>query len=144
MNGNVEWRSIVMAGRIAVLADTAVSLSTLRANRLTDASGVAERAIAIPANAEGLERGRNLAHTVTCCAGCYTAPLSAKISVEKPTIGVVLAPDLTSGRGGVDAEMPWQGYAGMAADEHSATRRYLQSLPDEPMAGNGTRWRCKG
>ena len=99
----LKWSGIVLGGLVAVFAVTVVSMYALGANRLNDAPAVTVRTIAIPTSAEALERGRHLVHTVTGCAGCHTSSLGGKIFIDEQPIGLITAPNLTSGKGGVAA-----------------------------------------
>jgi mono/diheme cytochrome c family protein len=50
-----------------------------------------------------IDRGRHLAESIGGCLGCHGADLGGSLVEEIPPIGIIRAPNLTSGRGGVGA-----------------------------------------
>jgi cytochrome c553 len=57
-----------------------------------------------------LERGKHLATAINKCVACHEADLGGKVFIEAGPLGTIIAPNLTTGRGGVlasytDAEL---------------------------------------
>lgn len=97
-------------------------------------------------------RGQHLATAVAKCADCHTEDLGGKVFIEPGPMGTVIAPNLTTGRGGVlasysDAQletairhgvgrdgrglliMPSDEYQNLGDADVSAIIAYLRSLP---------------
>lgn len=99
-----------------------------------------------------IARGQHLATAVAKCVDCHTEDLGGKVFIEPGPMGTVIAPNLTSGRGGVlasysDAQietairhgvnrdgrglliMPSDEYQNLSDADVSAIIAYLRSLP---------------
>ncbi|MSP13255.1 MAG: c-type cytochrome [Chloroflexi bacterium] len=61
--------------------------------------------IAVPAGAAPIARGQYLLNAVTLCENCHGENLAGSIVTDNPGIGRVVAPNLTTGRGGVGAQL---------------------------------------
>ncbi len=98
-----------------------------------------------------LERGRRLGTTVLVCTECHGPDLSGKVVIDSPAFAIVVAPNLTSGAGGVGrlsvsqwdlavrhglardgramVLMPADGYASLSIEDLADLVAWLSSLP---------------
>lgn len=111
-----------------------------------------EVAITIPTDEASLERGRYLATIVSVCTDCHGADFGGGIIVDDPALGIVVAPNLTTGENGAGAElsdediarvlrygvlpdgrsvrvMPSDDYTHMSQADLGAVIAYVRSLP---------------
>src|ERR1043166_8204691 len=84
--------TLVVIGAVAVFFS---SNSVLRKK-----FAVTPRAVAIPAGAEAIERGRHLAMS-RGCVDCHGKDLGGNKIIDGVPMGKVFGPNLTSGRGGL-------------------------------------------
>ena len=61
--------------------------------------------IAIATDAAILARGEHLANYVSVCVDCHGANLEGVVVVDDPALGRIVAPNLTTGQGGVPQTM---------------------------------------
>jgi cytochrome c553 len=59
----------------------------------------------IPTDSASIERGRHLAFAIAKCADCHSDDLGGKVAVDAGPVGMLIAPNLTKGRGGVGATL---------------------------------------
>ncbi len=100
-----------------------------------------------------LARGAHLAGAIGKCAECHGDDLGGKIMADDPALGLLVAPNITSGRGGVTADfamadwdlvirhgvrptdsttlilMPSEDYAPMTDGDLAALVTYLRQIP---------------
>jgi mono/diheme cytochrome c family protein len=81
--------------------------------------------VAITTEAAVIARGEHLANYVSVCVDCHGAKLEGGIVVDDPALGRIVAPNLTTGQGGVggqrsDADLVNILRYGIKADGHSA------------------------
>ena len=107
---------------------------------------------AIPSDPAVLERGRHLVETIGNCAECHGSDLGGSIFMDDPTLGRLVAPNLTAGKNGIggtftDADwsaailhgfapsgrplhlMPAQEYTQLGDEDVGAIIAYVKSLP---------------
>lgn len=103
-------------------------------------------------DAAAIERGRYLVRHVMGCAECHGEDLGGKVVVDAPPVGMIPAPNLTAGEGGLDAGyevadwvrairhgvgkhgralvlMPSEDYQAFSDDDLGAVIAYARSLP---------------
>lgn len=61
--------------------------------------------IAIPTDAASIARGKYLVEHVSACAECHEKDLGGKVVIDNFAMGRLVAPNLTSGRGGLGASL---------------------------------------
>jgi len=60
-------------------------------------------AVAVPADAAAVARGRHLSEAVAVCTVCHGDDLGGRLAFEHPLLGRGYTPNLTAGRGGIGA-----------------------------------------
>lgn len=147
--------------RVAISIGVAVGLVVLLAGAVQFASGrdlarqhaIALRPFAEPvADSAMLARGAHLTGPIGKCAECHGDDLGGKIVADDPAIGLLSAPNITSGRGSVTADfamahwdlairhgvrpdstalilMPSDDYAPMTDEDLAALVSYVRQLP---------------
>ena len=99
MKKTLKWIGIGFGTLIGLLLVGAVTLILLATNRLNRNHTVNPNPINISDDADAIERGGYL--YAANCAGCHGGTLGGKAVVDDPAIGLIPAPNLTSGEGGV-------------------------------------------
>lgn len=90
-------------GALVLLCGVAVTaVYALSAQKLGRTHEVVVRPVAIPADAERIERGRHIART-RGCVDCHGQDFGGAKVVDDPAVGVMWGPNLTGGRGGLAA-----------------------------------------
>jgi mono/diheme cytochrome c family protein len=64
-------------------------------------SAVPTTAVDVPMDSATIERGRHIATAITKCIDCHTPGLTGQVMIDDPAFGILTAPNLTSGAGGV-------------------------------------------
>ena len=108
--------------------------------------------VSVPTDSASVARGEHLVRAITKCVDCHGQNLGGTIFIDDPAMGLLPAPNLTTGKGGVlaaytDAEleqairhgirrdgtplfiMPSSEYQHLADDDLGAILAYLRSLP---------------
>jgi mono/diheme cytochrome c family protein len=106
----------------------------------------------IPSDSAAKARGQHLATAIAKCTGCHGADLGGEVMIDGMPFARIVAPNLTSGRGGIAAErtdddflrairhgiglhgqalaiMPSKAYWHMGDDDVGALVAYLRSVP---------------
>jgi mono/diheme cytochrome c family protein len=106
----------------------------------------------IPRDSASIERGRHLSRAISKCVDCHGSDLGGKVVFDALPMARVVAPNLTSGRGGIAGDrtdddflrairhgigvggralvlMPAKNYWHMGDDDVGALVAYLRSLP---------------
>jgi cytochrome c553 len=65
----------------------------------------AHEPLEIPADSASLERGRHIARSIGSCTLCHGEDLGGAVYMDAGPMGYVAGPNLTSGRGGIAADM---------------------------------------
>ncbi len=122
------------------------------ASRMAAAPLVEPASVDILSDAAARERGRHLANAVAGCADCHRTDFGGRVMDDMPPNAKMVAPNLTSGRGGLGAAytdadwvkgiahgvgsdgrvlgiMPSEYYAQMSAYDLGALIGYLKTLP---------------
>ncbi len=103
MRKALKWVGIVVGGLIGLIVVAAVVVYALGARRLTASHPQPNESFTIPSDAESLARGEYLMAGVTGCTGCHGENLGGTEFINEAPIGLVWAPNLTAGQGGVGA-----------------------------------------
>lgn len=141
-----------VAGGLALLLVVGYTTAFTVSNRkLTERHDVALTSIVVPTDEAAFERGSHLVNAVTGCQDCHGPGLSGMVMGDD-ALGVVVAPNLTPGGGGIGAEftpadwvrairhgvrrdgssliiMPSYAYANLSDEDLGAMVAYLQQLP---------------
>ena len=143
---------IALGGLVAVvllLVAVAYGVSTRKLNREWEVPAVALNVTRDPAQ---IARGRHLATAVSKCAECHGADLGGKMFIDGMPMGVLIASNLTAGKGGVlprynDAQldaairhgvrsdkrglliMPSEEFQHLSDEDAAAIIAYIRSIP---------------
>jgi cytochrome c553 len=97
----VVRRAGYVAGAIALLGLTGYTAAFgISHGKLSRKYEVAVKVVPIPADAEAIAWGSHMVNAVTGCQDCHGPTLGGKV-MSDDAVGVVTAPNLTSGRGGL-------------------------------------------
>lgn len=99
MKKALKWIGILISGLVGLLVIAAVGLIVSTNNRLDKVYEIEPEPLIIPTDAENLANGE---HWVEIhCRECHEEDLGGGPFFEDPAIGIVDAPNLTSGQGGI-------------------------------------------
>ena len=99
----LKWVGIVLGSLIALLLVAVLAIYFIGSRRLMVRGELPGEAFTIPTSAEALARGEYLMSGVTGCTGCHGENLGGTEFINDPAIGLLWAPNLTAGQGGVAA-----------------------------------------
>ena len=148
----LKWIGIVLGALIILIVVLVGGLYFTGRSRLAQAPQIQGQAVNIPTDEAALARGEHLANYVSLCKDCHGTNFGGEIFVDESPIGVVAAPNLTGGQGGVGATntvedwerairhgighdgrtlafMPSNVYAYMSDEDLGALIAYLKSVP---------------
>lgn len=101
----MRWLGITV-GILAVLALLLAAGIYFRSEMIINQTYAASTdEIAIATDAAVIARGEHLANYVSVCVDCHGAKLEGGIVVDDPALGRIVAPNLTTGQGGVGGEL---------------------------------------
>jgi mono/diheme cytochrome c family protein len=147
----LKWLGIALAGLVGILILAVVIVFVISNSRINRVYDFQVDPVVIPTDPATIERGQHLAVT-RGCVDCHGEDFSGGVLLDDPAIGVIYAPNLTSGLGGkadfsdmdwvrairhgVDPEgkplfaMPSQDYYFMSDEDLGAIIAYLKQAPD--------------
>jgi mono/diheme cytochrome c family protein len=99
----LKWVGIILAILIGLIVVLAGVLHFVGSSRMAAAPAVAVKPIDIPTDEAALARGQHLASVISQCGNCHKDDFSGQIFINEAPIGLVTAPNLTGGAGGVGA-----------------------------------------
>ncbi len=106
----LKWIGIVLGGLIGVIILAVVVLYALGRAQFSQNTNVGQP-VTIPASAEAVARGEYLLRSVMGCEGCHSGGLMGSpffdpdVVPDGPPFGILYAPNLTTGVGGVGANL---------------------------------------
>lgn len=100
MRAVLKWIGIVVAAIVGIALVAGLVMYVMAGQRLNKKYDVQPEAVTLPTDQEALARGE---HLVNICKGCHGDNLGGGPVLDDPSIGVVYAPNLTPGKGGVGA-----------------------------------------
>ncbi|GIX06393.1 MAG: cytochrome c [Candidatus Poribacteria bacterium] len=150
--GWLRWPLLIFGGGMLLLLLLLLAVVLLSERRLNAAVSLQPRPPAIPMDPELFERGRRLAAGLLRCTSCHGEDLGGKVALEDSRYGRFVAPNLTTGPGGVGAAytdadwvrairygrdpqgrplrwMPVADYIGLADSDLAALITYLKAIP---------------
>ena len=98
----LKWSAIILGGLLGLLVLAAAALYFLGSARRNKKFDVPVETVAVPADAQAVERGRHIAN-VFLCTRCHTDNLGGELFYDIPGMLSIPTPNLTSGAGGVGA-----------------------------------------
>ena len=152
MKKMLKWLGIIIGVIVALLITLVGGLYFTGNSRLAQAEAVTVAMIDIPTDETALARGQQIADAISLCSDCHAEGLKGQVYVDEAPIGVIPAPNLTSGAGGVGgtytdedwirairhgigqdgrtlAIMPSNAYAHLSDSDLGALIAYLKSVP---------------
>jgi cytochrome c553 len=99
----LKWIGIILGGLVGLLALALVVLYFIGSSRLNRSYDISVESVDIPTDEAVIARGKHLAEAVTLCLACHGDNLEGSVIDDEPSIAIISAPNLTSGRGGVAA-----------------------------------------
>lgn len=94
---------LALAGLLALLVLAAGAGYAASARRLNRTHRAPDESLSIPTDSASLARGRHLATAIGKCVECHGENLGGKVFLDHPTLGRVVAANLTRGAGGIGA-----------------------------------------
>jgi len=103
MNKILRWIGIIVGGLVGLLVVAFAVLYVYSGQLLNRVYTFPEETLPVPTDQAAIERGSHVVNTITFCTDCHGANLGGQIMEEDPMVGILVAPNLTSGQGGVAA-----------------------------------------
>ncbi len=94
---------LIVAGLLLVAILAAGAVYGVSEHRLNQQMVVPADTITVPTDITAMQRGQHLSSAVARCIECHGSNLAGRVLFDDPSIGRVVAPNLTRGRGGVGA-----------------------------------------
>ncbi|TDI72159.1 MAG: cytochrome C [Bacteroidetes bacterium] len=96
-----KWIGIIIGGMVLLLVIAGLTVFMNGRSKLKGSFDVGHSLGAIAADSSQLARGEYLARTVSRCNGCHGDQFQGTILIDDAAFGLIPAPNLTSGKGGV-------------------------------------------
>ena len=152
----LRWIGIVLGALLLVALIAAGTVYIMGGRALASTTTAAPtRTLTVPTDAAAVARGKHLVNHVNLCVDCHGDNLEGTVFIDDPQLGVITAPNLTAGKGGVggpemtDAKwinaitggvghdgrklliMPVKHYHGMTDADLGAVIAYLKQAPPQ-------------
>jgi cytochrome c553 len=151
MKKTLKWIGLILGSLVILLTISITALFLIGNTRISNAM-VEIKPLVVTADEVSLARGEHLVTYVNACVSCHGTDFSGKIFLEEPIVGVLVAPNLTRGAGGVGVVytvddwdrairhgvgadgrvlggMPSNHYAHLSDQDVAAIIAYLQNIP---------------
>jgi mono/diheme cytochrome c family protein len=92
---------LILAGLLLVLLLAAGGIYAVSEHRLNQHLDVPADTLTVPTDITAMQRGQHLSSAVARCIECHGANLAGRVLFDDSSIGRIVAPNLTRGRGGV-------------------------------------------
>ncbi len=100
----LEWIAISLGSIAGMVVVGIVALFLIGKAKVTEYADFAVRPPLIPSDRASIARGRHLAEAVTLCTQCHQNGLRGRDMGLPPLVATLVAPNLTSGEGGVGGD----------------------------------------
>ena len=100
----LEWIAISLGSIAGMVAVGVIALFVIGRTKVTATADLAVRPPLIPSDRASIARGRHLAEAVTLCTECHQNGLRGRDMGLPPLVATLVAPNLTSGKGGVGGD----------------------------------------
>ena len=97
----LKWVGIVLGGLIGIIILAAVVLYIIGTFKINKTYDIQVAAVAVPTDAQAIERGRHIVEAIALCTECHAENLGGDILADDPVFGTLVPSNLTSGRGGI-------------------------------------------
>jgi cytochrome c553 len=95
-----KWMKIT-AGGVGIVVAAVGTLYAASEARLNRDLGIAASALTVAPNPALLARGEHMTTAIGKCVACHEPDMGGKVFLEAGPLGTIIAPNLTTGRGGV-------------------------------------------
>jgi mono/diheme cytochrome c family protein len=92
---------------------------------------ITHETVAVPETAEGIERGRHLVAAVGHCGNCHAPDFGGGVMLDNLALGRLVAPNLTSGKGGLPANFSVEDWVRVLRHGLDAEGHPLRIMPSE-------------
>ena len=130
----LKWIGIGLGALLALLIVAVIATYLTGSNRLAKAPDVTVAVVTAPTDSDSVAYGEHLAKHISACSDCHGENLSGKVFLDDPTIGMIVAPNLTAGNGGVGADYSDEDWAGAIRHGIGADGRTLTLMPSNAYA----------
>ncbi len=103
MRTALKWLGIILGGLLGLVLLAVIIVFYLTEQRLNKTYDVAVDAVEISSGQDTRQRGEQLVRSAGFCVECHGQNLAGQIMDDDPVVGRLVAPNLTSGAGGVGA-----------------------------------------
>jgi mono/diheme cytochrome c family protein len=100
----MKWIGIGVGGLAVLLLAVVGGIFGFSSIRMNKTYSFKPDEIRIATDAASIERGRHFAVAIAKCTDCHGPDLSGKVFIDDKMMGKLIAPNLTSGQGGVGAK----------------------------------------
>jgi cytochrome c553 len=120
-----------MGGLVSLLLVTYLVVHVMATFRMERKYAVTHETVDVPAGAEAVARGKHVVEAMGHCNGCHGADFGGTVMLDSFAIGKLVAPNLTTGRGGRGAALRTEDWVralrhGLSRDGHP-----LKVMPSE-------------
>ena len=105
MNKWIKRTLYVLAGVVGLVACAAASVYGLSERRFRKSYTVTSETVAVSDDSTTLARGRHLATVIGKCVECHGESFQGTAMIDAAPMGRLVAPNLTSGQGGVGSDL---------------------------------------
>lgn len=99
----LKWTAIIVGGLFGLLVLGIVLVLGVGWIRFNESYELDVPAVSIPTDEAAVARGKHLVNHVAHCGYCHGPDLAGDIIVDEPAAGLIVAPNLTAGQGGIGA-----------------------------------------
>ncbi len=99
----LKWVGIALGALVALAVVVAGVLYARGASTLAKGHALPGEGFSVPTSADALARGKYLVTSAVGCTGCHGPDLGGTEFINDPMLGLLWAPNLTTGQGGVGA-----------------------------------------
>ena len=99
----VRWVGIVLGGLIGLIVLAIVAVYAISSSRINKTYSVAPAPLTTAIAQGDIKRGEHIVAAIGACRDCHGANLGGSIMIDDPALGRIVAPNLTTGQGGIGA-----------------------------------------
>lgn len=101
MRRTFKWIGIVLGGLIGLVLLALGIVYIISSAELGTEYEITAETIAIPTDSASLAHGQHRVRAISKCADCHSENLGGKVFIDEFPFGKIIAPNLTSGKGGI-------------------------------------------
>lgn len=104
MKKALKWIGIGVGSLVVLLLLAVGLIYIISGSKLGTTYQAQATAVPLPTDSASLAQGHHLATAITKCVDCHGDNLGGKVFIDAQPLGVIVAPNLTSGKGGIGSE----------------------------------------